>query len=175
MNAGEHSYLHSLDPATADERECATELVRQLFQGVPVHSKAGGLDEPEKKLVSAYLEAEHGGQPLSDVPRHILFIWYIKRTPRLFRAIVDVTHRRIISHQELPRDFHGPVDRGELNDAAQVFMRDAGVKKETERLKIDDTTVVLDSWDYGVDGESTQTRHTQVCPNCNQYAFGFFS
>lgn len=155
-------YTHPLDPATADEIREATDLVKQLFKDVPLHFKAAGLDEPPKNELCAYLEAEHNGQPLPDLPRRIFVMWYIKHTPRLFEAVVDVTNGRVETSKELSRDFHGPVDRTELNEAAQVVMRDPEVLKEIKRLKIDETTVVLDPWDYGVDGEETQERHTQV-------------
>lgn len=160
---GSVAFTHPLDPATAEEIQAATDLVKQLFKDVPLHFKAAGLDETPKKELSAYLEAEHNGQMLPDVPRRVFVMWYIKHTPRLFEAVVDVTNGRIETSKELPRDFHGPVDRTELNEAAQVVMRDPEVLKEIKRLKIDETTVVLDPWDYGVDGEETQERHTQVC------------
>ena len=153
---------HPLDPASGEEIERATGLIKDLFYGIPLHFKAAGLDEPPKKELSAYLHAEHNGLELPDVPRRIFAMWYIQRTPRLFEAVVDVTYGKVESYKELPRDFHGPVDRAEMNVAAEAVMADPMVKKEIKRLNIDDTTVVLDPWDYGVDGEDTQTRHTQV-------------
>lgn len=154
--------VHPLDPATAEEIEVATGLVKKLFYGVPLHFKAAGLEEPPKKQMAAYLHAEHNGLELPHVPRRVFVMWYIHRTPRLFEAIVDVTRGQVETYKELPRDFHGPVDRAEMNEAAEVVMNDPQVKKEIERLKVDDTTIVLDPWDYGVDGEETQERHTQV-------------
>ncbi|KAM0228999.1 hypothetical protein ACHAPO_010274 [Fusarium lateritium] len=162
MTSQNVSYAHPLDPATAEEIEQATTIVKQFFYGIPLHFKAVGLDEPPKRELVAYLEAEHSGAPLPALPRRIFAMWYIHRTPRLFEAVVDITNGKIESYQELPRDFHGPVDRAEMNEAAEVVMADPRVRKEIERLKIDDTTVVLDPWDYGVDGEETQERHTQV-------------
>lgn len=156
------STAHPLDPASAEEIEAATDLAKKLFYGVRLHFKAAGLDEPPKKRLSAYLRAEHSGAELPTIPCEIFVMWYIHRTPRLFEAIVDVTNNRVKSYKELPRDFHGPVDRAELTEAADAVMADPLVKKEIERLNIDDTTVVLDPWDYGVDGEETQERHTQV-------------
>lgn len=158
------SYLHPLDPATAEEIECATGLVKELFSGVRLWFKAAGLDEPPKKELQAYLMAEHDGSALPDLPRRIFVMWYIHRTPRLFEAVVDVSNGKIETYKELPRDFHGPVDRAEMNEVAATVMADPNVKKEIERLKIDDTTVVLDPWDFGVDGTETQERHSQVCP-----------
>lgn len=155
-------YLHPLDPAAAEEIQIATDLVKNLFYGIPLHFKAAGLDEPPKQEMVAYLKAEHAGEPLPEIPRRIFAIWYIKRSPRLFEGVIDVTNKRVIQHEELSRDFHGPVDRVELNEAAQVVMANADVHKELARLKIDKANVVLDPWDYGVDGIDTQERMTQV-------------
>ncbi|OJJ42255.1 hypothetical protein ASPZODRAFT_20648 [Penicilliopsis zonata CBS 506.65] len=172
---------HPLDPATPEEIQRATDLVKAAYAGVPLHFKAAGLEEPPKAQMVEYLDAEHNNRPLPYMPRCVFLIWYIKRTPRLFEAIVDVTGNQIVHHVELPRDFHGPVDRTEMNEAAQVVMADPRVKEEIKRLKIDDTTVVLDPWDYGVDGTETQERHTQVFmymrnpdnndPDSNHYCF----
>lgn len=157
-----HIIIHPLDPATADEIELATGLIKCLFADVDLHFKAAGLQESPKKQLTAFLDAEHEGKPLPEIPRLIHAIWYIKRTPRLFEGIVDVTSRSVVSHKELPRDFHGPVDRVELNEAAAVVLKDPNVQKEFQRLKLEYTQVVLDPWDYGVDGLETQERHTQV-------------
>ncbi|KAH8688403.1 copper amine oxidase [Ilyonectria robusta] len=154
--------LHPLDPATADEIQAATDMVKKLFAPVQLHFKAGGLDEPPKKELVAYLEAEHKNIPRPDLPRRIFLMWYIKKTPRLFEAVVDVTNGKIVQQQELPRDFHGPCDRTELNEAADVVMANAGVDIEFKRLGLEKSSVVLDPWDYGVDGIDTQTRMTQV-------------
>ena len=152
---------HPLDPATSEELSIASDVIRQAYD-VPLHFKAAGLEEPPKKLMVDYLEAEHAGLPLPMISRCIFLMWYIKHTPRLFEAIVDVQHRRIIHHKELPRDFHGPCDRAELSEAAAAVLEDDGVKKEIERLKLTNTSIVLDPWDYGVDGDETQERRTQV-------------
>ncbi|CAK1361735.1 unnamed protein product [Cercospora beticola] len=162
------SDLHPLDPATADEISFATALVKKSFGDVQLHFKAGGLEEPIKSDLVAYLDAEHNGKPLPELPRRVFLMWYIKRTPRLFEAIVDVTNGKIVHQVELPRDFHAPVDRTELREAADTvmaadtFMAAPRVQKEFQRLQIDPQNVVLDPWDYSVDGEETQERHTQV-------------
>ena len=173
--------LHPLDPATAEEIEQATAFVKSVYHGIPLHFKCGGLQEPPKAALLEFLDAEHNNKPLPFLPRCIFLNWYIKKTPRLFEAVVDVTNGTFVYHTELPRDFHGPVDRAEMNEAAQVVLADPAVQAEIKRLQIDDTTVVLDPWDYGVDGEETQERHTQVFmymrnpknndPDSNHYCF----
>lgn len=156
------SHLHPLDPATASEIESATSIIKDAFNGIPLHFKAAGLEEPPKAALVRYLDAERNGEPLPPLPRTIFVMWYIKRTPRLFEALVDVTNSQVVQQAELPRDFHGPVDRTELSEAANVVMADERTLDELRRLKIDPANVVLDPWDYGVDGTETQERHTQV-------------
>ncbi|OJI80802.1 hypothetical protein ASPTUDRAFT_32281 [Aspergillus tubingensis CBS 134.48] len=153
---------HPLDPASPDEIRQATDLVKAKYNGISLHFKAAGLEEPAKAALVDFLDAEHHGRPLPFIPRQIFLIWYIEYTPRLFEGIVDLSRQTLVHHRELPRDFHGPVDRAEMNEAAQVVMKDLRVQAEIKRLQIDETTVVLDPWDYGVDGEDTQTRRTQV-------------
>ncbi|KAJ5333896.1 hypothetical protein MYU51_017273 [Penicillium brevicompactum] len=172
---------HPLDPATSGEIRQATDVVKSAYKGVSLHFKAGGLEEPPKASMVDFLDAEHNGRPLPFIPRQVFLMWYIEYTPRLFEGIVDLSTNTLVHHVEMPRDFHGPVDRAEMNEAAQVVMKDPRVQAEIKRLKIDDSTVVLDPWDYGVDGEDTQTRHTQVfmymrnpknnSPDSNHYSF----
>lgn len=64
---------------------------------------------------------------------------------------MDVSNSKVVAQKELPRDYHGPCDRTELNEAAAVVMANPDVQNEIKRLQIDDSTVVLDPWDYGVD------------------------
>lgn len=154
--------LHPLDPATPEEIRRATDVVKTVYKGISLHFKAAGLEEPPKAAMIDFLDAEHNGRSLPFLPRQVFLIWYIEYTPRLFEGIVDLGTNNLVHHVELPRDFHGPVDRIEMNEAAQVVMKDPRVQAEIKRLQIDDTTVVLDPWDYGVDGKNTQTRHTQV-------------
>lgn len=89
-------------------------------------------------------------------------MYYIKNTPRLFESIVDTSAGQIIHHKELPRTQHAPVDRIEMNEAAQVALADESVKRELERLQLGDNVVVLDPWDYGKDDENERRRLTQI-------------
>ncbi|GKZ39259.1 hypothetical protein AbraIFM66950_012182, partial [Aspergillus brasiliensis] len=153
---------HPLDPATAEEIKQATDLIKTEYSGLSLHFKAAGLEEPQKAALVDFLDAEHCGQALPVIPRQIFVIWYIAYTPRLFEGIVDLSKQALVHHKELPRDFHGPSDRMEMNEVAQVVLKDPVVQAEIKRLRIDDTTVVLDPWDHGVDGKDTQTRLIQV-------------
>ncbi|KAK7432956.1 hypothetical protein QQZ08_000427 [Neonectria magnoliae] len=172
---------HPLDPATAEEILEATSFVKHAYNGIELHFKAGGLEEPPKSALVEYLNVEHSGGHLPVVSRWIYLNWYIKRTPRFFQAIVDITHKKFVLHEELSRDYHGPADGGEMNEVSRAVLADSNVKKEIERLQIDLETVVPDPWDFGVDGSDTQSRRSQVFmytrnpknndPESNIYAF----
>ncbi|KAI5476113.1 hypothetical protein MNV49_000431, partial [Pseudohyphozyma bogoriensis] len=157
------SVHHPLDPATGEELLAALKLIQDTYgPNVKIHWKTAGLEEPPKKVMVAYLDAEHAGKPIAPPPRWILVMYYIKHTPRLFEALVDVTNNKFVHHKELPREFHAPVDRIEMNEAAQVALADPAVKAELKRLQLGDTAVVVDPWDYGKDDEFEQRRLTQI-------------
>lgn len=71
-------------------------------------------------IILYILDAEHNGRSPPFIPGQVFLIWYIEYTPRLFERIVDLSTNNRVHHVELPRDFHGPVDRAEINEAAQV-------------------------------------------------------
>lgn len=146
--------LHPLDPATSGEIQQATDVVKGAYSGISLHFKAGGLEEPSKAAMVDFPNAEHNS-PLPFVERRVFLMWYIEYTPRLFEGIVDLDTNTLVHHVEMPRDFHGPVDRAETKEAAQVVMKDPRVQAEIKRLETDDSTVVLDPWGYGIDGEDT--------------------
>ncbi|WVQ72852.1 hypothetical protein IAR50_002413 [Cryptococcus sp. DSM 104548] len=171
---------HPLDPASAQELATAIDIIKALYD-VPIHFKVAGLEEPPKEVMKKYLTAEHAGTPIDPPNRTIFMMYYIKNTPRLFEAIIDVTERKITHHKEMPRTHYAPIDRIEHNEAAEVAMNDPLVRKELERCQIGDNVVVCDPWDYGKDEYEQDRRLSQLFfytrnpknndPDSNHYAF----
>lgn len=62
---------HPLDPATADELGFAVSMIRKQYPDVALHFKVAGLEEPPKKVMVKYLEAEHAGRSISPPNRWI--------------------------------------------------------------------------------------------------------
>jgi primary-amine oxidase len=62
---------HPLNPATAAELQLSVDLIRKQYD-VPLHFKTAGLEEPPKKLVLEYLEAERKGETPKPINRWIL-------------------------------------------------------------------------------------------------------
>ena len=55
--------LHPFDPATAAELELAVKVIRKQYpEGVELHFKAGGLEEPPKAVMKNFLAREHRGE-----------------------------------------------------------------------------------------------------------------
>ncbi|ORY81302.1 primary-amine oxidase [Leucosporidium creatinivorum] len=174
---------HPLDPASATELLQALALIQATYgPDVVLHWKTAGLEETPKHQLVPFLEAERAGKSIPAPDRLIFVMYYIKKTPRLFEAIVNLTTSQLDHHIELPREFHAPVDRVELNEAAATALADPRVKAEIERLELGpNSDVVVDPWDYGKDDENEQRRLTQIFfytrnpknnhPDSNHYAF----
>ncbi|ODN74541.1 hypothetical protein L202_06912 [Cryptococcus amylolentus CBS 6039] len=171
---------HPLDPASPQELTAAIDLIKALYD-VPIHFKVAGLEEPPKEVMKKYLTAERAGTPITPPNRLIFMMYYIKNTPRLFEAIIDVTDGKIVHNKEMSRNHYAPVDRVEHNEAAEVALNDPLVKKELERCQIGDSVVVCDPWDYGKDEFDSNRRLSQIFfytrnpknndPDSNHYAF----
>jgi Cu2+-containing amine oxidase len=75
---------HPLAPLTALEITTTASLLRGLFpDGTDLHFKSITLEEPDKKDVIPYLEAERAGEPASRITRRAFACYYIRRTVRI--------------------------------------------------------------------------------------------
>lgn len=83
------SVPHPLCPLTAAEISTTADLLRSVWPStVDLRFKVITLDEPAKKSMVPYLEAEHSGAPLPPIPRKSFVSYYIRNTvskvPSLF-------------------------------------------------------------------------------------------
>lgn len=75
------SVPHPLCPLTAAEISTTADLLRSVWpSNVDLRFKVITLDEPEKKSMIPYLEAEHSGAPLPQIPRKSFVSYYIRNT-----------------------------------------------------------------------------------------------
>ncbi|WFD00942.1 primary-amine oxidase [Malassezia yamatoensis] len=173
---------HPLDPASIDELNTATELVRKQFDSdVKLFFYAAGLHEPAKKILRPFLQAERAGMNLNVPAREIYVIVGIARTPRNFEVIVNVTEEVVKSLVELPRTSLPPLVPSEITLAMEITMASDLVKAEVERLQMPLDQVFPEAWDYGRDSENEYDRKVQVFmyarnpetnhPESNVYAF----
>jgi primary-amine oxidase len=75
------SVPHPLCPLTAAEISTTADLLRSVWpSNIDLRFKVITLDEPAKKQMVPYLEAEHSGAPLPQIPRKSFVSYYIRNT-----------------------------------------------------------------------------------------------
>ena len=81
------SEAHPLNPLSASEISVSAELIKSVW---PAHTdlrfKAITLEEPPKRDLVPYLEAEHHGVSLPPIPRKSFVAYYIRNTVSQPRA-----------------------------------------------------------------------------------------
>jgi len=176
-NITKQSYAHPLSPLTASEIKNSAELIRgQWPSNIDLRFKVITLQEPAKKSMVPYLDAEHSGNPLPEISRKSFVAYYIRNTvsppvhllslyradffvdkDKFHEAIVDLTQQRVESNVRLGANQHGPGDYDEIVSVERIALEDPGVKAEIEKLQLPQGAVVCaDPWIYG-----TSTCH---CP-----------
>ena len=76
-----HHVAHPLCPLTAAEISTSADLIRSVWPtGVDIRFKVVTLDEPAKKSMIPFLEAEHAGKALPKIARRAFVSYYIRNT-----------------------------------------------------------------------------------------------
>lgn len=72
---------HPLSPLTASEITNCAQLIKALYPAdIKLRFKAITLQEPEKKRVISYLDAERSNGTLPEIPRESFVCYYIQNT-----------------------------------------------------------------------------------------------
>lgn len=96
--------LHPFDPLTPGEIELAVKILEASFPGVPLRYKRIDVQEPTKKDVIPYIEAERLGKPLPPKPARLLqTLFHRLDTHAFYKAILNVDTRSVIYAKELPK------------------------------------------------------------------------
>jgi primary-amine oxidase len=83
VRAAKQSKTHPLAPIDASEIKQAVSYVRSQWPaGTDLHFKSITLQEPAKKEVVPYLDAEASGAPLPQIDRRVGVTYYIRKTVR---------------------------------------------------------------------------------------------
>jgi primary-amine oxidase len=82
-----HNVAHPLCPLTASEISRTADLIHSVWPSdIDLRFKVITLLEPEKKAFIPYLEAEHSGRPLPEIPRKAFVAYYIRNTVESFHV-----------------------------------------------------------------------------------------
>lgn len=96
-SASKSTISHPLCPLTASEISTTADLVRSVWpSSVDLRFKIITLDEPAKKSMIPYLDAEHSGSPLPEIPRKAFVSYYLRNTvSHQYRQIPDLADRLV--------------------------------------------------------------------------------
>lgn len=102
--AAPHS-LHPFEPITPDEIKLAVRILEATFPGVPLRYKRIDINEPVKKDVLQYIEAERLRRPLPSPPARLLYVLFHRLDSGAFyKAILNADRRSIVYAKELPKE-----------------------------------------------------------------------
>ncbi|OAX82719.1 hypothetical protein ACJ72_02925 [Emergomyces africanus] len=174
------SHSHPFDPIRPDEVSLAAKILQESFPGVSLRFKAIEVQEPIKKEVVPYLEAERLGTPLPAKPARIIqSLFHRLDTKAFLKALVNLDAGAVVTVKELPKGVQGPGDLDEIIEIEQICRKHPAVLSEIEKLKLPPgVTVINEPWIYGCDDEN-ETRRLFQCymymtdtdhPQANHYS-----
>jgi primary-amine oxidase len=99
------SIPHPFDPITPGEIRLATTILQAAFPGVSLRYKKIDVQEPIKKEVVPFIEAERLGKPLPPRPTRLLQVLFHRLDSGAFyKALLNAGTKSIISAKELPKE-----------------------------------------------------------------------
>ncbi|QLG72692.1 hypothetical protein HG535_0D04000 [Zygotorulaspora mrakii] len=156
--------LHIFDPVTDEEIVTATSLLKDLHgDGKLSFSQVDRLDPPKKDAIK-YLDIErYGGGPLPYVPRRVYAYYYVNNKMPLYKAVVNVSEKFVISSKITPEGTVGPLQPDGVAAIEKAILDHPIVQAEIAKLKLDKHTyshpslgklkytVICEPWMYGTD------------------------
>ncbi|KAI9927122.1 hypothetical protein ASPWEDRAFT_46612 [Aspergillus wentii DTO 134E9] len=154
------SPLHPFDPVTPGEIQLAVKILQNAFPGVSLRYKKIDIQEPAKKDVIPFIEAERLRQPLPPKPARLLQVLFHRLdTGAFFKGLLNAETRSVAYMKELPKDIQGPVDVDEMIDIEQLCLNHPAVQAEVAKLQLPPgMTVCNDPWIYGSDDPNESRR-----------------
>lgn len=96
---------HPFDPISPDEIKLAVRILETTFPGVTLRYKRIDLNEPIKKDVLPYIEAERLRRPLPPPPTRLIYtLFHRLDTGAFYKAVLNADKRSIVYAKELPRE-----------------------------------------------------------------------
>lgn len=149
------SATHPLAPLSGNEIVNTATLIRKQWpENIDLQYRVITLREPPKAEVLPYIEAENAGQsPPTSLSRKAFVVYYLRRTSKLYEAVVDLSEQRVEYNTLLGDNVHANLDADTIIASEKVCLEDESVKAELKKLQLPEGTVVVcDPWIYGSDG-----------------------
>jgi primary-amine oxidase len=105
--------LHPFDPLAPSEIQLAVKILEAAFPGVPLRYKRIDVQEPLKKEVIPYIEAERLGTPLPKRPTRLLqSLFHRLDTGAFYKALLNAETKSVVFAKELPKHVQVQADPG---------------------------------------------------------------
>ena len=96
---------HPFDPITPAEIQLAVRILQASFPDAPLRFKRIDVQEPIKKDVVPYIEAERLGQPLPRKPARILMAYFTRwDTGAFHKTLINADTKTIVYAKQLPKE-----------------------------------------------------------------------
>ncbi|MCH0628386.1 hypothetical protein JNB11_00105 [Kocuria palustris] len=144
--------LHPFDSVKDYEIRAASKAVKDSHPALDdVHFvQIDRLDPPKKDMIR-YLDAEHSGLPVPEIPR-VLYLYYWTKGSTFNKALVNVTMGHVITKQELPKGVVGPILPDDMVEMEEFCLKHPIVQEEIAKLKLPQGYAVrTDPWIYATD------------------------
>lgn len=161
--------VHPLDQLTPQELKLSVDLLRQQNKNDRIHFKFVANEEPPKKLLAPYLEAERAGQNPTPPPRVAHMCYYILNHKLCYESWVSIDNKKIIKTNKLAKGAHPPIDPLEASEAHGKAWQSPLVKQAMEKCGLTEEqkkNVEIDGWMYGCDQEGDVPRYMMMLVYC---------
>jgi primary-amine oxidase len=97
--------LHPFDPITPAEIQLAVKILEAAFPGVSLRYKKIDVNEPLKREVVPYIEAERLGKPLPTAPTRLFQVLFHRLDNGAFyKALLNAGTRSVVYAKQLPKE-----------------------------------------------------------------------
>lgn len=144
--------LHPFDALQDAELRLASKLMKDHYPALfGIHFLQIDRQEPPKKDMLKYLEAERAGKPLPEVPRRA-YVVYTDKENLCYKAIVNLLYRHVITAQKMPEGTVGPMLPEDVLAIENMAVNHPAVLAEMAKLKVPKGfTLRAEPWIYGTD------------------------
>lgn len=133
---------HPFDPISSEEIKLAVRILEATFPGVPLRYKRIDVNEPIKKDVLPYIEAERLRRPLPSPPARLIYaLFHRLDTGAFYKAVLNAHKRTIVYAKELPREVQVHIAMSNytltmrLSNQPYLFYRDRSTPTRSWKLK----------------------------------------
>lgn len=144
---------HPLDALSIRETEQARALLLELYPDTLISFREIFLEEPSKKELRPYLNAEHAAQPLPRLHRRALAQYDVigaGKEPEFHESVLDLTARTRISFTVVAKEQFAALTLSEFDVLVEVCAESKLYQDALREICLPDGfEVVLEPWPYG--------------------------